>query len=397
MTPTEADAYSRSAAAYVHIPFCSSVCPYCDFAVVAGRDDLVDRYIDAVCTEITTSEPWRPLEAIYFGGGTPSHVDPSVLGGVLDALSLKHGFSADAEVSLEANPEDFDVARAATLRSLGFNRVSFGAQSFDSSVLVALGRRHQAGQIESSVRAARRAGFENVSLDLIYGTPGETANSWSDTLRRAIDLAPDHISCYALTVESGTPLGRAVREGAEAPDPDTQADRYENANMVLSAAGYTRYEVSNWSYPEHECRYNLTVWAQGQYEAYGNGSHGYRDGIRFRNIRRIDAYVRAVESDKTPRSGNDVVEGWDAEIDRLFVGLRRVVGVAPGPGVTTFLQSDSGRRLVDAGVVNLVAGRLTINRPLLTDEVHRCVLDLEAPDGWAKTEAADIVSSSSDA
>ena len=397
MTPIEADAYSRSASAYVHVPFCSSVCPYCDFAVVAGRDDLVDRYIDAVCTEITASEPWRPLKAIYFGGGTPSHVDPSLLGGVLEALSLKHGISADAEVSLEANPEDFDTARATTLRTLGFNRVSFGAQSFDAGVLVALGRRHQADQIESSVRAARGAGFENVSIDLIYGTPGETTNSWSDTLNRAIDLDPDHISCYALTVESGTPLGRAVRDGAEAPDPDTQADRYEKADRFLSAAGYSRYEVSNWSRPQHECRYNLTVWAQGQYEAYGNGSHGYRDGVRFRNIRRIDAYVRAVESARTPRSGNDVVEGWDAEIDRLFVGLRRVVGVGPGPGVTAFLASDSGRRLVDAGVVNLVAERLTINRPLLTDEVHRCVLDLEAPEGWAKCAEADNVSLSSDA
>ncbi|MCZ6518229.1 MAG: radical SAM family heme chaperone HemW [Actinobacteria bacterium] len=401
MTPAEADAYSQSSAAYVHVPFCSSVCPYCDFAVVAGRDDLVDRYIDAVCTEITSSEPWRPLEAIYFGGGTPSHVDPSLLGGVLDTLSLKHGISDEAEVSLEANPEDFDVARATVLRSLGFNRVSFGAQSFDAGVLVALGRRHQAGQIESSLRAAREAGFENVSLDLIYGTPGETTSSWRDTLSRAIDLDPDHISCYALTVESGTPLGRAVRDGAEAPDPDTQADRYESADMVLGAAGHTRYEVSNWSHPGHECRYNLTVWAQGQYEAYGNGSHGYRDGVRFRNIRRIDAYVSAVESDETPRSGNDVVAGWDAEIDRLFVGLRRVVGVAPGPGGTAFLQSESGRRLVDAGVVSLVGGRLTVDRPLLTDEVYRCVLDLEAPHGApkesTKTAGADIVSMSSDA
>ena len=381
MTPSEADAYAKSTAAYVHVPFCSSVCPYCDFAVVAGRDDLVDRYIDAVCAEIMSSEPWRPLEAIYFGGGTPSHVDPSLLGRVLEALSLKHGISAEAEVSVEANPEDFDEARATKLRSLGFNRVSFGAQSFDAGVLVALGRRHQAGQIESSLRAARRAAFENVSLDLIYGTPGETTNSWDDTLSQAIDLGPDHISCYALTVEPGTPLGRAVRDGAEAPDPDIQADRYETADTALGAAGHTRYEVSNWSRPGHECRYNLTVWAQGQYEAYGNGSHGYRDGTRFRNIRRIDAYVAAVESDKTPRSGGDVIEGWDAEIDRLFVGLRRVVGVAPGAGVTAFLQSDTGRRLTDAGVVTVVAGRLIINRPLLTDEVHRCVLDLQAHSG----------------
>lgn len=393
MTPDEADAYSVSSAAYVHIPFCSSICPYCDFAVVAGREDLVDRYIDAICTEISASEPWRPLEAIYFGGGTPSHVDPLLLGRVLDGLSLKHGIATDAEISLEANPEDFDMARGIVLRGLGFNRVSFGAQSFDVAVLGALGRSHQPGQIESSVRAAHEAGFENISLDLIYGTPGETTNSWNDTLSRAIDLAPDHISCYALTVETGTPLSRAVRDGAEAPDPDTQADRYANADTLLGLSGHRRYEVSNWSRPGHECHYNLTVWAQGQYEAYGNGSHGHRDGIRFRNIRRIDAYVGAIESGKTPRSGNDLIEGWDAEIDRLFVGLRRVVGVAPGPGVSAFLASEWGRRLIDAGVVSQVGDRLTVNRPLLTDEVHRCVLGLEAP----KSQGADNVSMSNHA
>lgn len=397
MTPSEADSFSNSASAYVHVPFCSSVCPYCDFAVVAGRDDLVKRYIDAVCVEIAAVEPWRSLDAIYFGGGTPSHVEPSLLGHVVEALALKHGVMANAEISLEANPEDFDRTRAKALLGLGFNRVSFGAQSFDRSVLMSLGRRHRADQIASSVSAAREAGFESISLDLIYGTPGETADSWEDTLGRTLDLQPDHVSCYALTVELGTPLSRAVRAGAPAPDPDIQADRYEHAERVLDSAGFNRYEVSNWARSGQECRYNLAVWARGQYEAYGNGAHGHRHGTRFRNIRRLDAYIKAVENGKLPRAGEDVIQGWDAEIDRLFVGLRRVVGVISGPGVETLLESDIGRRLLDAGVLKVVAGRLIINRPLLTDEVHRSILDLEPPEGWVNSEGADIVSVSSDA
>ncbi len=387
MTPTQADGYCQSSAAYVHVPFCTSICPYCDFAVVAGRDDFADRYIAAICSEISNSEPWRPLEAIYFGGGTPSHVDPSLLGLVLDALALKHGIAVDAEVSLEANPEDFDTVRATSLHGLGFNRVSFGAQSFDPGVLVALGRGHQSDEIESSVRAAREAGFENVSLDLIYGTPEETTDSWNDTLSRAIDLTPDHVSCYALTVEMGTPLSRAVRDGAEAPDPDTQADRYEYADTVLGVAGHTRYEVSNWSRAGYECRYNLTVWAQGEYEAYGNGAHGFRNRRRFRNIRRLEAYVDSIENSRSARAGEEVIEGWDVELDRLFVGLRRVVGVATGEGTMALLDSDDGRRLLEAGVIVRDQDRLKIAKPLLTDAVHRSVIALQPPIVSTETNA----------
>ena len=387
MTPAEADLFSRCAAAYVHIPFCSAVCPYCDFAVVAGQDHLAARYVEAVCTEIARSHPWRPLDAVYLGGGTPSHVEPALLTRILETLSDRHGLAAGAEVTLEANPEDFSVERAEQLRHAGFNRVSFGAQSFDRGVLADLGRRHEGTDIASSVEAARSSGFDNVSIDLIYGTPGESDRSWADTLRQGLETGPDHVSCYALTVEAGTPLGRSVRDGAVAPDPDVQADRYETADATMTGAGLRRYEVSNWASPGWECRYNMTVWAQGEYEAYGNGAHGFRNGRRYRNHRRVDAYIERVEAGRSPRAGQDNIRGWGAELDRLFVGLRRTVGVAEGPGTEALLESEEGRMLVAAGVVSTGAGRLVVARPLLTDAVHRSVLTLSAPIVWGDDDA----------
>jgi oxygen-independent coproporphyrinogen-3 oxidase len=384
MSLADVDRHAGTAAAYVHVPFCSAVCPYCDFAVVAGADDMAGRYIDAVVAEIQAAGRWRPLDTVYFGGGTPSHVDPSLLERVLDALRARHGLTDAAEISLEANPEDFGPGRAEQLLSAGFNRVSFGAQSFDDAVLTGLGRRHRGGDIGVSVANARRAGFGNVSLDLIFGSAEESGRSWAETLRQAVALGPDHISCYALTVEAGTPLHRAVKGGAAAPDPDIQADRYELAERVLAGAGLVRYEVSNWSRPGYECRYNLTVWAQGEYEAYGNGAHRFRDGVRSHNVRRMDAYIERVERGSSPVSGSEEITGWDGEIDRLFVGLRRSAGVGPGPGVEALLATPGGSLLLRERIIEVADGRLVIRRPLLGDEVHRQVLDLEPPDGWVE-------------
>lgn len=389
MSFLDVDRHAGTPAAYVHVPFCSAVCPYCDFAVVAGADDMAGRYIEAVVAEIEASDGWRPLDAVYFGGGTPSHVDPSLLEQVLDALRGRHGLTDAAEVSLEANPEDFGPGRAEQLLSAGFNRVSFGAQSFDDAVLAGLGRRHRGTDIGASVGNARRAGFGNISLDLIFGSTDESDRSWAETLRQAMALGPDHVSCYALTVEPGTPLHRAVRAGAAAPDPDTQADRYEIAERVLAEAGLARYEVSNWSRPGYECRYNLTVWAQGHYEAYGNGAHRFRDGVRSHNVRRVDAYIDRVESGSSPVSGSEKITGWDGEIDRLFVGLRRSAGVGHGPGVEALLATPGGSLLLRERIIDVADGRLVVRRPLLSDEVHRQVLDLEPPDGWVEPVEPD--------
>ncbi|HSK06694.1 MAG TPA: radical SAM family heme chaperone HemW [Acidimicrobiia bacterium] len=389
MSTIEVDRHADTPAAYVHIPFCSAICPYCDFAVVAGADAMAGRYVEAVIAEIESSARWRPFDSVYFGGGTPSHLDPSLLARVLDALRRRHGLADEAEISLEANPEDFGPDRAESLRQAGFNRVSFGAQSFDDDVLARLGRRHRGADIGVSVENARQAGFANVSLDLIFGAAGESNRSWAKTLREAVGLGPDHLSCYALTVEPGTPLHREVRAGAEAPDPDTQADRYETAERVLPAAGLFRYEVSNWSRPGHECRYNLTVWAQGEYEAYGNGAHRFRDGVRSHNVRRLSAYMERVESGSSPVAGAETVAGWDGEIDRLFVGVRRSAGVGAGPGVDALLGTPGGNLLLQERVIEVSQGRLVVRRPLLTDEVHRQILDLEPPRGWVEPEKPD--------
>lgn len=389
MTPTEADALAASAAAYVHVPFCARVCPYCDFAVVAGRDDLAARYVEAVCREIRSTGPWRTLDAVYVGGGTPSRLDASLLGRILDTLAEVHGISSDAELTFEANPEDVTVGRARDMNRQGFNRISLGAQSFDAEVLAYLGRCHDGTGGRTAVESAREGGFANVSVDLIYGSPVEDDGSWLFTLEEALLTDPDHVSCYALTVEPGTALGRRVMAGEEAPDPDVQAMRYETAEERLSAAGLRRYEVSNWARAGRECRYNLTVWAQGEYEGYGNGAHGHRDGSRYRNYRRLDSYLDAVAEGRPPRAGSETANGWDREIDRLFVGLRRAVGVGDGPGVRALVGSEAGRRLFDAGVLAERGGRLVVDRPLLTDEVLRAVLDLEDK---AEHDVVDIVS-----
>jgi oxygen-independent coproporphyrinogen-3 oxidase len=236
------------------------------------------------------------------------------------------------------------------------------------------------------VEAARHAGFDNVSLDLIYGTPGETMRSWETTIGAGLAAHTDHVSCYALTVEPGTPLGRSVRDGLPGPDPDLQADFFEYADRTLHAAGFDRYEVSNWSRPGRECLYNLGVWAQGEYEAYGNGAHRFVDGIRSSNARRIDTYLERLAAGQRPIAGADPIDGWDLELDRLFVGLRRTVGVAAGPGVEAFTRSDEGRRLIRHGVVTVEDDRLRVVRPLLTDEVHRVALALSAPGNGSRAD-----------
>ncbi|MGF1664672.1 MAG: radical SAM family heme chaperone HemW, partial [Acidimicrobiia bacterium] len=346
-----ADAAESFRSAYVHIPFCARICPYCDFAVVEGRSDVVDRYLGAVLREMDDELAWGPLDAVFFGGGTPSSVPPSALGRILIGLEKRFGLAGDAEITLEANPEDWTVERAGALAQFGFTRVSFGAQSFDEAVLASLGRRHGPDDIVRAVEVSRAERFASVSLDLIFGTPSESLASWVATVERAIDLGVDHVSTYSLTVEPTTALGKAVRAGAPAPDPDDQADKWELAVERLGQAGLVRYEVSNHARPGHPCRYNLGVWAQGEYLAFGMGAHGFRNGIRKRNVRRLDTYLDRVESGLGAVQAADTVEGWAAEAERLMLGLRRSAGVLAGEGGAALLASADGRRLVEAGVV----------------------------------------------
>lgn len=378
--PRLADQAGTWRSAYLHIPFCEEVCPYCDFAVVAGRDLLASRYGEALVSEIRSAPAWGPLDAVNFGGGTPSRMEAELLERILQELSSRFGLRQGAEVSLEANPEDWTLQKAESLVAAGFNRVSLGAQSFDTEVLSYLGRRHTPAQIVRAVTASRRAGFTSVNLDLIMGSPPENASSWTETLRRALETNPDHLSIYSLTVERGTVLWKSVRAGACPPDPDRQADCWEEADGECARAGLVRYEVSNAARPGHPCRYNLSVWGQGEYLGFGNGAHSFRDGRRWENLRGLERYLDTVEAGRSPNRRFELMEGWAAETERVLLGLRRTAGVKIGRAGEALWKSLRGRELRRAGVIGLHGDRLVVERPLLTDEVNRAVLAMPPPE-----------------
>ncbi len=378
MTRPDAVALAEAAAtwrgAYVHIPFCARLCPYCDFAVVPGQLDQMDRYIEAVVREVGMEPEWAPLDTVFFGGGTPSRVPADRLARVCDALSNRFGFASDVEVTIEANPEDVDAAYARQVAAAGIARVSLGAQSFDDGVLAALGRVHRAVDTVRAVDALRSAGIASISIDLIFGHPVETAAVWSATLDEAVAAGVDHVSTYALTVERGTELSRQIADGAPAPDEDTQADRWSLADARLAQAGFIRYEVSNRAKVGHVSRHNLATWGRAEYVAFGLGAHGFRAGVRRRNVRRLDAYLEAIEANRRPEAGRETVAGWQAECERVMLGLRRAAGVRAGRAGTALLASDEGRRLTGAGVLVRRGDRLVVERPLLTDAAVRAVL-----------------------
>src|SRR3954454_17153222 len=254
---------------YVHIPFCAHRCDYCDFATWTDRAHLIDDYVDACVRDLehrvaTGAVP--DATSVFFGGGTPSLLPAPSLALILAAIPRAHG----AEVTVECNPDSVDAEQLATLAAAGVNRVSIGVESMAPHVLAALNRTHDPANVERAVVAARAAGIERVNLDLIYGTPGETLDDWRATLAGALALEPEHVSAYALTVEAGTPLGKAIAAGnRRAPDDDDQADKYAAADDALSTAGLDWYEISNWARPREECRHNLLYWHGGDYLAIG--------------------------------------------------------------------------------------------------------------------------------
>ncbi|MBE0611791.1 MAG: radical SAM family heme chaperone HemW [Dehalococcoidia bacterium] len=286
-------------AVYVHIPFCTVKCGYCDFNAYAGMDNLKDAYGAALVAEVHANAPLlsgRSVASIGFGGGTPSEVAADHVAGVVAALREHARLEPAAELTLEANPGTLDRPQIEALRAAGVTRLSIGAQSFRADELRFLDRIHSPQATAAAVELARKAGFESIGLDLIYGLPGQTLDAWIESLVTAICLGPDHISIYALTVEDGTPLARRVRKGEVTPlDPDAVADLYEAATDSLAAAGYLQYELSNWARPGHHSRHNMVYWTDGDYLAIGAGAHGYLGGERYENVAHPRAYIAAVE------------------------------------------------------------------------------------------------------
>lgn len=328
----------RPLAVYVHIPFCTVKCGYCDFNAYAGMDALKGFYTGAVIAELRAAAPvLDEYEAatIAFGGGTPGESAAediaAIIATVREAVSLRPG----AEVSLEANPATSDEGHLTALRKAGVTRISFGAQSFDPAELRFLDRIHSPEAISASVRLARAAGFDSINLDLIYGLPGQSQDSWQHTLEAAIALETDHVSCYALTIEEGTPLGRHVERGDVSPlDDDAVASHYDLATDLLARARFAQYEISNWARPGHQSRHNRVYWTGGEYLGIGAGAHGFIGGERYENTGHPRLYIEqlrnAVPGDWRPALANAYRPGEATAIfDWLTLRLRLVEGFAP--------------------------------------------------------------------
>lgn len=283
---------------YVHIPFCETKCPYCDFNTYAGIERLIPVYVDALCEEARRWGellPGHEVRTVFFGGGTPSYLPTGDLRRVMSAVTAGFSLESQAEVTLEANPGDVTQDRAAGWLAAGFNRVSMGVQSFDDDLLTLLGRRHTAAQAVEAFSVLRREGFANRSLDLIFGLPNQTLQQWEDSLEQTLELEPDHVSLYGLQIEEGTPLEAFVRFGkVPRPDDDLAADMYLVARENLAAAGFRHYEISNWALPSMESQHNLIYWRNEPYLGIGPGAHSSMLGHRFANMKSPRWYVRSL-------------------------------------------------------------------------------------------------------
>jgi putative oxygen-independent coproporphyrinogen III oxidase len=315
---------------YVHVPFCLTRCGYCDFNAYAGLGHLAGRYVRALTAEAQLASPgWRDerFGSIFLGGGTPTTLPVVEIVNLVDHLRSTFVVDPGAEVTVEANPDTVDHAYLSELRP-AVTRLSMGVQSFDEAVLLALERVHSADSVRRAFATARAAGFDDVNLDLIYGADGESVASWGRTLEEAVALGPDHVSAYALTIEPATPLGRKVAAGlVPPPDPDLQAEMFDLACDVLGGAGYEHYEISNWARPGHRCRHNLVYWRRRPYLGLGAGAHSFRAGRRWWNERPPHAYLEAVESERLPVGGEEVLTDEDRRLEEVFLRLRTDSGL----------------------------------------------------------------------
>ncbi len=385
---------SRPEGLYVHIPFCATKCPYCDFNTYAGIEAMMGPYLAALRSEI---ELWGEvlgeprLETVFFGGGTPSYLPAGSLDMLLDAIRGEFGLADDAEVTAEANPDDLDQRKLASLLEAGVNRLSIGVQSLDDGLLRVLGRRHSAREAIDAFDASRSAGFDNVSIDLMYGLPDQTPEQWIATLDTALGLRPSHISMYCLTLEGGTPMERDAAAGRiPVPDGDLAADMYLAAELKTADAGLRHYEISNWATPGRESRHNLIYWRNRPFLGVGPGAHSYLDGHRFHNIRSPREYIRRMgpgeprrESMGRPFDSIPVVEVAEP-VDRrlemsetMMMGLRLDTGVDPCQFTARFgeppayVYGEVINELADDGLLETAGGSfvLTPRGRLLGNEV----------------------------
>lgn len=309
---------------YVHIPFCRAKCNYCDFNSAAAPDDKINDYVKALCSEISRFDDGLTADSVFFGGGTPTVLKPSVLADILDTIRCKFKLTTDCEITAECNPATADENALKEMRKTGFNRLSVGMQSSCDDELKILGRIHSASDCEKCIFDAKNAGFENVSVDLMYGIPNQDEKSFLKSLKTATAYKPKHISCYALSIEKGTPFANMKLNIA---DDDTVAKMYETAVEYLKLNGYARYEISNFALNGMESRHNLKYWMCDDYIGFGAGAHSCMGSRRFSNIRNTDLYISAVNSKKSLLETETVLDTADKMSEFVFLGLRTREGV----------------------------------------------------------------------
>ena len=370
----------------MHVPFCASRCAYCDFntytaAELRGRDARAGFAADAIAeVELAarTLAGERPLvSTVFFGGGTPTLLPAADLVRILRAVDERLGLVPGAEVTVEANPESVDPAGLALLREHGVTRMSLGMQSVRPHVLAVLERAHTPGRAQTAAAYARAAGFEHVSLDLIFGTPGETDADWAASLDAALAVGPDHVSVYGLTLAAGTRLDARVRRGdLPAPDDDAMADRYLAADAALGAAGLDWYELSNWAAAEARCRHNVGYWRGGDWWGVGPGAHSHLDGRRWWNVRHPSDYAARLAAGRSPAAGEEVLGPEARRLERIMLETRTADGL--DTGVLAAPGAEAARRLAGEGLLEagaLAAGRvrLTLGGRLVADAVVRAL------------------------
>jgi oxygen-independent coproporphyrinogen-3 oxidase len=388
--------YSSGIGLYLHVPFCQTKCPYCDFNTYSGIEDQISGYVVSLQDELRgwgnlLSQP--PVKTIFLGGGTPSYLPTSDLEDVQKTIRSSFKVSSTAEITMECNPGDVTSEKAANWLASGVNRISMGVQSFDDGLLSLLGRRHTALEAKQAFRTLREAGFRNQSIDLIYGLPYQSTDQWSHTLDEAIGLDPDHISLYSLQIEKGTPLAVDVAIGkTPIPDDDLAADMYEEAQRRLAENGFTQYEISNWSKPKLESQHNLLYWLNEPYLGVGPGAHSWIAGQRFANLKSPRRYVTVVGKNyekvgpdpvASMRSPAGPVEDVDITTPAIDVAETMMMGMRLNQGVThkrfekrfgigvNIVFPDEVKRLLNLGLVKVTDDALMLSERgrLLGNEV----------------------------
>jgi oxygen-independent coproporphyrinogen III oxidase len=364
---------------YIHVPFCSHICPYCDFNTYAGQSARIPAYVEAIQRD---AEHWgkqfagRLASSIFFGGGTPSLLAPIQVKSILDTCQSVFDLAAGSEVTLEANPNDLDEKNCSALLESGVNRLSIGAQTLDRRGLRVLGRRHEADHVASAVAAARRAGFENLSLDFIYGWPGQAIEQWQSDLDLLLSgkvggRPPDHLSLYGLIVEPGTPMADAVRRGIFSPaDDDTAADFYELAMTMLANAGWIHYEIANWASSRHTVsRHNAIYWRNGDYAGIGAGAHGHVRNRRVMSQPSPARYTAALGREESAVTNIEEIDEKTAMGETMMLGLRLLEDGVSAPsfarrhGVSLFDQfAPRLSRLASVGLLEVDDRRVRLTK-----------------------------------